>query len=105
MFTLQEQTILAVPADTTVLVKTLYGYAYASTTGALNLVIALPPASGFAAVSLDLQPGKGYRWDGWLALDPGWRMSLYNGTGAGVDYVVSGTVLQGVAQDLPLARD
>jgi len=96
--------VLTVPSGITVLVKSVYGYAYGVGTGRLNVVLAQPPAAGFAAVSIVTTGEESWRWDGWLALDPGWRLSLYNAHPAGVDFVCSGTVLPGVAQELPASR-
>lgn len=99
-----ERVLLTVPAGITVLLKSVYGYAYGAGSGRLNVVVALPPAAGFAATSIVTAGDESWRWDGWLALDPGWRLSLYNAHPAGVDFAASGTVLPGVAQELPSAR-
>jgi hypothetical protein len=96
--------IIRCPDATTLLIKSIYGYASASVAGDIYAHIQLAPAPAVTTIALAVAPNAGYRWDGWLALTPGWAVLLANVTNAQISYAISGTHLPGVAPVVPATK-
>lgn len=95
-------TLFTVPVNTTVLVKSLYGSLITAGPATITFSVQYPPAVAIQVASVTLTAAGPYRWDGWLALDPG-AVFLVNSSTAGVNYTVvaSGAVLPGAVPELP----
>ena len=100
----QQVTVVTVAAGRTVIVKSLYGYANVNAVGPVQF--AVKPLAGTAVIVQETKTTaqSAYRWDGWLAMDEGAALLLWNGTGGTVQYYVSGADLPGSAPARGVAK-
>jgi hypothetical protein len=93
----QAVTLFTVPDGYTYLVKSIYGQNVGSAGGATDVIANAAAGSGVTIALVASTAGQTYRWDGWLALDPGARLTFNNWGPAATSYYVSGTKLPGAA--------
>jgi hypothetical protein len=85
-----------VPGGETWLVKSAYGNRGTGTSGTVVILASAAGASVAVAVITVAASGS-FRWDGWLAIDPGGTLRVQNATDSALNYWVSGARLPGAA--------
>lgn len=82
------------PPQTTVILKTAYGYSYGYNAGSVILIVGRSGQSHNLA-ALETVSGKGYRWDGWAVLEPGDELRCFYSADGQISLWVSGARLEG----------
>ena len=90
-------TSFTVPANETWLVKSIYGYSGAGTAGRVLFHFSVAGGPNTAWFALATSSQQAFRWDGWIAFDPGSRLVIQNVSDGNLTFYVSGSKLPGAA--------